>query len=109
MSPLTDNSPLGDYNANLAADLGYPLVIVAANRLGVINAVLQTVVTARTLCPQLPIAGVVLNQVESVREDASVGSNAEELRARCEMPLLAVVDFGEREFSPEVDWEALVF
>ena len=42
-------SPLGDslYNIDLAARLGYPLVIVAANELGVINAALQTIITAK--------------------------------------------------------------
>ena len=91
MSPLSD----ADYNANLAADLGLPLVIVAANELGVINATLQTIITARAVAPQLLITGVILNQTELRGEDASVGRNAEELRARCDVPLLATVDFGQ--------------
>jgi len=95
MSPLSGE----DYNADLAADLGLPLVIVAANELGVINTTLQTIITARAMAPNLPIAGVILNQTARRGEDASVGGNAEELRARCEVPLLAVVEFGQRELS----------
>ena len=42
MSPLSAS----DYNIDLAADLGLPLVIVAADELGTINATLQTLITA---------------------------------------------------------------
>ena len=99
MSPLSAE----DYNADLAADLGLPLVIVAANELGVINATLQTIITARAVAPQLPIAGVILNQTALRGEDASVGRNVEELRARCDVPVLASVDFGQQELH-DVDW-----
>jgi dethiobiotin synthetase len=61
MSPLSEH----DYNIDLAAEFGFPLVIVAANRLGVVNDVLQTVTTARTRAPKLPIAGIILNQTTS--------------------------------------------
>jgi dethiobiotin synthetase len=44
MSPLADD----DYNADLAAEFGYPLVVVSANMLGTINATLQTLITAHT-------------------------------------------------------------
>ena len=100
MSPLSD----GDYNADLAVDLGLPLVIVAANELGVINATLQTIITARSVAPTLPIVGVILNQSTLRGEDASVGRNAEELRVRCDVPLLATVDFGQQHMNDEVDW-----
>ena len=46
MSPMSDD----DYNADLAAEFGYPLVVVAANVLGTINATLQTLITASTYC-----------------------------------------------------------
>jgi len=51
------------------------------------------------MAPNLPIAGVILNQTELRGEDASVGANADELRARCEVPLLAEVKFGQQQFS----------
>jgi dethiobiotin synthetase len=102
-------SPLGDddYNVDLAAEFGFPLVIVAANELGVINAALQTIITAQAKAPHLPIAGVVLNQATRREGDASLASNAEELRARCPAPLLATVSLGESGFRERVDWFAL--
>lgn len=103
MSPLSDD----DYNLDLAAEFGFPLVIVAANQLGVINATLQTIITAQARAPQLVIAGVVLNQTASHVGDASLASNAEELRARCNAPLLTTLSYGKREFRERVDWFAL--
>lgn len=100
MSPLSDD----DYNIDLAAELGLPLVIVAANELGVINATLQTLITARTRAPKLPIAGVVLNQAAQRPDDASLASNAEELAARCDAPLLTTVSYGASAFDQPVDW-----
>ena len=42
MSPISED----DYNADLAAEFGYPLVVVTANQLGTINATLQTLIAA---------------------------------------------------------------
>lgn len=103
MSPLSDV----DYNIDLAAELGLPLVIVAANELGVINATLQTLITARTRAPKLPIAGVVLNQATQRPDDASLTSNAEEIAARCDAPLLTTVAHRCDSFDRQVDWFAL--
>jgi dethiobiotin synthetase len=103
MSPLSDF----DYNIDLAAELGLPLVIVAANELGVINATLQTLITARTRAPMLPIAGVVLNQATQRPADASLASNAEELAARCDAPLLTTVAHRCDSFDGQVDWFVL--
>jgi dethiobiotin synthetase len=102
-------SPLGDdvYNIDLAAEFGFPLVIVASNELGVINAALQTVITAETRAPALPVAGVVLNQASLRDGDASLGSNADELAARCPIPLLATVEYGASTFDRRIDWFAL--
>ena len=103
MSPLSDN----DYNIDLAIDFGLPLVIVSANELGTINATLQTVITARAKAPQLPIAGIVLNQPTN-RHDDSLATNAYDISARCDVPLLACVDYGANEFPNGVDWMSLV-
>ncbi len=100
MSPLSDE----DYNLDLAAAFGFPLVVVAANELGVINATLQTLITARAKAPGLPIAGVVLNQTARREGDASLATNAEELAARCAAPLLATVKYGEKKFDKYIDW-----
>jgi len=103
MSPLSDE----DYNVDLAAELGLPLMIVAANELGVINATLQTVITAQARAPRLPIAGIVLNQATRRDADASLSSNAEELRLRSPAPLLTTVGYGASTFDERVDWFAL--
>jgi len=103
MSPLSDK----DYNANLAVDLDLPLLIVAANELGVINATLQTIITARAIAPGLPIAGVILCQSSRLADDQSVSRNAQELRNRCDVPLLETITYGQRQLSDGVDWLAI--
>ncbi len=103
MSPLSDRL----YNIDLAGEFGFPLVIVAANRLGVINDVLQTLITARACAPRLPVAGIVLNQAELRPGDASLDTNAEEIRQRCDAPLLATAAHGDETALAAIDWYAL--
>jgi dethiobiotin synthetase len=121
MSPISD----ADYNADLAADFNYPLIVVASNELGTINATLQTLITASTCCPArseepptgypprtenaegLTIAGIVLNSPRNLTGDASVDSNADELERRCVPPLLAVVDHNGG-FNRDVNWEKFI-
>lgn len=115
MSPLTDD----DYVADLADELGFPLVVVARNALGVINQTLQTLITAATFRRGLPTAGIVLNRPQPPDErvedgrcdgtaaDPSIESNADELARRCVPPLLAEVGFGAAGFDRSVDWFAL--
>lgn len=102
LSPVSDN----DYNADLAAEFGYPLLVVSANVLGTINATLQTLTAARTFRTGLPMAGVVLNWPESRSNDPSTESNRDELVQRCDAPVLAEVRYGG-ELDCEVDWWAL--
>ena len=116
MSPLSDE----DYNADLAAEFGYPLVVVSANVLGTINATLQTLITADASgragskeqgagsqsTKRMRVAGMVLNSPAATIDDASAASNADELSRRCGVPLLATVEHGGR-FDREVDWMAL--
>jgi dethiobiotin synthetase len=99
MSPISDD----DYNADLAAEFGYPLIVVAANELGTINATLQTLITASTYCDGLIVAGIVLNAPRKLDADPSIDSNADELARRCVAPLLAVVEHGAG-FDRSVDW-----
>jgi dethiobiotin synthetase len=106
MSPLSDD----DYNADLAIDLGLPLLVVAPNRLGVINDTLQTVITASvidSLRPgrELRIAGVVLNDT-SREGDASRATNAAELAERLGPPLVGCVAWGGG-FDRPIDWTNL--
>lgn len=99
MSPLTDD----DYNVDLAAEFGYPLIVVSANALGTINATLQTLITASTYCEGLTVAGIVLNSPSAPTDDPSIDSNADELARRCVPPLLATVAHASG-FDREVDW-----
>jgi len=102
MSPVSDD----DYNADLADEFGYPLVVVAANSLGTINATLQTLIVADTFRDGLEIAGIVLNSPYHSAGDPSVDSNADELVRRSAPPLLAEVKHGGG-IGAEVDWWAL--
>jgi dethiobiotin synthetase len=85
MSPLTDD----EYNADLAHEFGYPLIVVAPNVLGVINQTLQTLIAAASFADGLPVAGVVLNDMRESAHDPSAGSNLAELQKRCGPPVLA--------------------
>jgi dethiobiotin synthetase len=102
-------SPLGpdEFVADLAYDVGFPLLVVAPNRLGVINHVLQTLVAAVTYRDGLEVAGVVLNDVAPASNDQSVGQNAAEIRRLAAVPLLAQVGYQAEQFSPPVDWFAI--
>jgi dethiobiotin synthetase len=99
MSPISED----DYNANLAAEFGFPLLVVAANVLGTINATLQTLITANTFRDNLRVAGLVLNSLQPPGRDPSVESNADELARRCGAPLLTMVEY-EGGFDRVVDW-----
>jgi len=102
LSPLADDLLV----IELAQEFGYPLVIAAANRIGVLNQVLQTVHAARTFRGGLAIAGVVLNAPAPLdpRRDPSVLSNLTELRRLCPVPVLTELDFNAEQFEPKVDW-----
>jgi dethiobiotin synthetase len=102
MSPLTDD----EYNADLAYDLGYPLIVVVPNRLGVIHQALTTLIAAATFKDGLAIAGVVLNHTPPVAaDDWSIESNAGELSRRCVPPILAEVRHAEKFRSKNsIDW-----
>ena len=97
-------SPLGDeyFNADLAGELGFPVVVVAANRLGVINDTLQTAITASVFRDGLDVAGVVLNCVDEGLADASRATNRHELQRLLVPPLLAECPFGGP--LPTIDW-----
>lgn len=112
MSPISDD----DYNADLAAEFGFPLLVVASNELGAINATLQTLITAACCATGsvrheagekadagLQVAGIILNSSRPHTDDPSVDSNADEIARRCVPPLLAIVEHGGS-FDRNVDW-----
>lgn len=104
MSPVTDN----EFVADLAYDFGFPLLVVAANVLGVINQTLQTLITAATFRDGLDVAGIVLNQPNPARpDDLSVATNRSELARRCVPPILAELAWQAEEFEVSVAWETL--
>jgi dethiobiotin synthetase len=104
MSPLGENRSVAD----VAAEFGFPLVIVSRNVLGTINQTLQTVIAARVFRQGLPVAGVVLNHVRPpAADDVSLASNGPELATRCSAPILAEVAWGSDHFQPMVDWFSL--
>jgi dethiobiotin synthetase len=103
-------SPLGDEEsvADLAHDLGYPLVVVARNVLGTINHTLQTLFVASHYRGGLAVAGVVLNHpAPPSPDDSSVATNRQELSARADCPILDEVAWQAAAASPAVDWFAL--
>jgi dethiobiotin synthetase len=103
LSPISS----GQYVADLAYDLGLPLVVVARNRIGAINQTLQTLAVAATFRQGLPVAGVVLCDVDPPNDDPSRRSNEAELARRVSVPVLTYVGFHATRFTPPVDWLAL--
>lgn len=113
-SPVSDQ----DFVIDLAREFAYPLVVVAANRLGTINATLQTLLAARDA--GLSVAGVVLSTIQPLSEDPSQASNAGELaccleRLGWQIPLLGVAAYGAKQLDSwnqqpagAVCWERLV-
>ncbi len=100
MSPVSDSL----YCADLVREFRYPLIVVAANRLGIINHALQTLLVAKTVCHPGQLAGLVIND-PSETLDLSARTNPQELAARCGVAILAHVQFGQQTCA-DVDWWA---
>jgi dethiobiotin synthetase len=94
LSPMT----LDLFNAQLAVKIGYPLIIVAQNKIGVMNQVLQTCFVAKH--SELRIAGVILNHAIQ-EQDASLLSNSTELRHF--MPAIPILETGWNATSIDID------
>ena len=102
LSPLTEE----EYVADLAAEFGFPLIVVADNTLGTINRTLSALVVAATYGEGLDVAGVILNEPRDVETDASAATNLAELHARCVPPVLALVKW-QGSLPTEIDWQKL--
>jgi dethiobiotin synthetase len=106
LCPLTENETVAD----LAVELGLPLVVVARRSLGTLNHTLLTVEAARRR--GLVIAGVIVNETTRPAGLAEA-TNIAELARRIDVPILAVVPYQEAtvvDVSPAlagVDWWAL--
>lgn len=85
LCPLTETETIAD----LAVDLGAPLLIVARCGLGTINHTLLTIEAARSR--GLAIAGVLLNAATPADAQADATSNAREIEDRGGAPVVGVV------------------
>ncbi|WP_437204362.1 dethiobiotin synthase [Planctomicrobium sp. SH664] len=93
LCPLSDAKTVAD----LASELDWPVLVVAANRLGVVNHTLLTLESIQSR--GRAIAGIVLNQI--CREsDQSAATNGELLRAWTTVPLLATIPFNASADDP---------
>ncbi|MBL9095185.1 MAG: dethiobiotin synthase [Planctomycetaceae bacterium] len=110
-------SPLGDdlLNVDLALAWGFPLVVVAANKLGAIHATLATLHGACHAAstaghPSLhrpTFAAVVLNDVDGASDEISRATNAAQVRHFAHsFRVNTVLEVGHRadRFSEPVDW-----
>jgi dethiobiotin synthetase len=86
LSPVSDEEAFADF----AVDAGCPVLVIAADRLGMINHTLLTVeaIEARGMT----VAGIIVNRL-SLQVDASVASNLAELERRVSAPVVSVVEF----------------
>lgn len=103
-------SPMGDdeYVADLALEFGYGVIVVAPNKIGVINQTLQTLVTAAVFRGGLDVAGIVLNHVQKdARTDPSIKSNRTELERRAEAPVLGELGYNAKKFDQPINWMKL--
>ena len=100
MSPLSED----DYVADLAAEFGLPLVVVARNALGTINHTLLTLIAAASYGPGLSVAGIVLNDVLPAGDDASAETNYADLESRAIAPLLGRLGYGAKDLDRPVEW-----
>ncbi|HEY6563004.1 MAG TPA: AAA family ATPase, partial [Pirellulaceae bacterium] len=91
-------------NADVAAALDYPVLVVAPNRLGVINQVLQTVLAIRHARPGVHCLGVVLNDMAPDTADPSQPLNRSALEAWCEVPILTQVEHGSGLVAEVWEW-----
>ncbi len=83
-SPLAE----GVLNLDLAVSMEAPIVLVAANRLGVIHETLACV--AATENRGVRIAGIILSDV-SGQDEPSKASNAKQIERYCDIPIVASV------------------
>jgi len=93
LSPISRTMTVADF----AVRLGAPVLIVAANRLGVINHSLLTIESIRAR--GLPIAGLLLNQAEAPIEDDRCPletTNLQELESRSGVAVLGTLSHGSR-------------
>jgi dethiobiotin synthetase len=85
--------------SDLAKDLGFPVILVAANRLGALNHILLTL--AAIQAKGLTCAGIILNQLED-EMDTPMITNKGVLESLTDTPLLDHVIHGQDFLSEEL-------
>jgi len=100
MSPTSDD----EFFADLAYDLGYPVVIVAPNVIGVINQSLSALITAANFRDGLNVAGIVLNDARRFDGDISMETNREQIASRSVAPVITRLRYKATGFDDHVDW-----
>ncbi len=105
LCPITDDHSVAD----LAMELGYPILIVSRLGLGTINHTLLTIEAA--MSRGLNISGVVLNDGDNLAETLAGQSNFDELSRLTDVVLLGVLPFGgefgclrDGIMSATIDW-----
>ena len=93
--PITENYFISD----LAKDLGLPVILVAANRLGALNHILLTL--AAIEAKGLTCAGVILNQLED-EMDTPMITNKGILASLTDIPVLDHIIHNQDFLSPEL-------
>lgn len=88
LSPVSDRRT----SVDVARDLGFPAVLVARSGLGTINHTLLSVEAAGRR--GVPLAGIVLNDESAAPDPLTVRTNAEEIAARCAVPVLGRIARG---------------
>lgn len=108
LSPIAENETVAD----LACDLGFPILMVTALELGAIN---HTLLTAEAICNRgLTLAGIVANQTRSGIDDDLIRETLSEIQRFSRVPVLAHVPYGERDRMSRgkvlepIDWISLM-
>ena len=108
LSPISERDSVAD----IATELGFPLLIVGRLGLGTINHTLLTVEAAEAR--RLQVAGIVLSESSPLpSDDLSWRTNACEIERRCRVPVLAVVphipggDLLEGDQLQRIEWVLL--
>ena len=102
LSPLSDDVT----TITLAREFGYPILLVAADRLGVINDVLSAICVCAAYAPEINLAGIILNQVNP-EPDVSCASNSAQISQRTRVPVLAQIAWQSPAPLQSIDWQAV--
>jgi dethiobiotin synthetase len=107
LCPITS----GETVADLAAELNFPLIVVAGLRLGMINHTLLTCDVARSR--GLKVQGIVLNEPAGPSDPQMLTSAFAEISSRSDGLVLGVLRFGADQLQrspdgPRMDWRELV-